>query len=166
MKLTTAEGLPGDNVQAILSGPTGVLWIGTDQGLAKYENGKLETVFGKDSTQLPNKYIRALALDKNGALIIGTFTGVAKYDGTEATTLIDFLKDGYVKARLTSLAVTPDGQILTGTDNGLLTSDDGTTWEMITTEQGLPSNYISALAIDQYGAIWVGSNGGLLQIVP
>jgi len=165
MKLTTADGLPGDNIQAILSDPTGVLWIGTDQGLAKHENGKLETVFGKDSTQLPNKYIRALALDENGALIIGTFTGVAKYDGTEATTLIDFIKDGYVKARLTSLAVTPDGQVLVGTDNGLLTSDDGTTWEMITTEQGLPSNYISALAIDQYGAIWVGSNGGLLQIV-
>ena len=166
MHLTTAEGLPGDNVQAILSDPTGVLWIGTDQGLAKYENGKLEIVFGKDSTQLPNKYIRALALDENGALIIGTFTGVAKYDGTEVTTLIDFLKDGYVKARLTSLAVTPVGQILVGTDNGLLSSDDGTTWEMLTTKQGLPSNYISALAIDQFGATWVGSNGGLLQIVP
>ncbi len=166
MTLTTAEGLPGDNVQAILSDPTGVIWIGTDQGLAKHENGKLEIVFGKDSTQLPNKYVRALALDENGALIIGTFTGVAKYDGTNATTLIDFLKDGYVKARLTSLAVTPDGQILVGTDNGLLSSDNGTTWEMLTTKQGLPSNYISALAIDQYDAIWVGSNGGLLQIVP
>lgn len=166
MRFTKTEGLPGDNVQAILSDASGRVWIGTDQGLAKYENGALEIVFGKDSTQLPNKYIRALALDSNGALLIGTFTGVARYDGTEVKTLVDFLKDGFTKARLTNLAITPAGRILVGTDNGLLYSDDGTTWKMMTTKDGLPTNYISALVIDPFGAIWVGGSGGMLQIVP
>jgi len=82
MKLTTAEGLPGDNVQAILTDLSGRVWIGADQGLAKYENESIEVIFGKDDAQLPNKYIRALALDSSGALMIGTFTGVARYDGT------------------------------------------------------------------------------------
>ena len=95
MKLTSAEGLPSDNIQALLSDSSGRLWIGTDQGLAKYENEALAVVFGKDSTQLPNKYIRALALDGSGALIIGSSTGVARFDGNQVETLVDFLKDGF-----------------------------------------------------------------------
>ena len=174
MKLTTAEGLPGDNVQGLVTDPMGTVWIGTDQGLAKYENGSLTVVFGKDSNQLPNKYIRALALDRQGALIIGTFTGVARYDGNQVETLVDFLKDGFSDARLTSLAVTPDGDIWVGTDKGLLYSEvEGSSgWRMMTTRDGLLSNYISALNVDAYGAVWVGGGGsnfdggGLLQIVP
>jgi len=172
MKLTTAEGLPGDNVQGLVTDPMGIVWIGTDQGLAKYENGSLTVVFGKDSTQLPNKYIRSLAIDREGALIIGTFTGVARYDGDKVETLVDFLKDGYSDARLTSLAVAPDGRIWIGTDKGLLNSQDESGWKMITTRDGLLSNYISALNVDEYGAVWVGGGGsnfdggGLLQIVP
>ena len=148
------------------------MWIGTDQGLAKYENGSLEIVFGKDDKQLPNKYIRALSLDGNGALIIGTFTGVARYDGTQTVTLVDFLKDGFNEARLTTLAVSPDGTLWAGTDKGLLHSQDGSTWNMMTTKDGLLTNYISALVVDTYGTLWVGGGGsnfdggGLLQIVP
>ncbi len=172
MKLTTAEGLPGDNVQGLVADAMGRVWIGTDQGLAKYEDGGLEVVFGKDSTQLPNKYIRALVLDGDGSLVIGTFTGVARYDGDQVVTLVDFLKDGFSDARLTTLAAASDGKIWVGTDKGLLYSDDFTNWTMLTTKDGLLTNYISALYVDSYGAVWVGGGGsnfdggGLLQIVP
>ncbi|PKN91374.1 MAG: hypothetical protein CVU44_19875 [Chloroflexi bacterium HGW-Chloroflexi-6] len=169
--LNTASGLPGDNVQAIVTDLSGRVWIGTDEGLAKYENDSLEVVFGQGSTEIPNKYIRALAVDANGALIIGTFTGVARYDGTTVEILIDFLKDGFSEARLTTLAVAPNGNVWVGTDKGLLTSD-GSGWKLLTTADGLLTNYISALHVDQFGAVWVGGGGsnfdggGMLQIVP
>jgi ligand-binding sensor domain-containing protein len=173
LKLTVAEGgLPGDNVQALLTDLSGRVWIGTDQGLAKYENNSLEVVFGKDDTQLPNKYIRALALDANGALIIGTFTGVARYDGNQVEVLVDFIKAGFSEARLTTLAVVPSGRIWIGTDKGLLYSENWADWTMLTTKDGLLTNYISALHVDQYGAAWIGGGGsnfdggGILQIVP
>jgi ligand-binding sensor domain-containing protein len=105
-------------------------------------------------------------LDENGALLLGTFTGVARYDGSEVETLVDFLKDGFTNSRLTNLAATPAGHILIGTDTGLLHSEDGISWEMMTTTDGLLTNYISALTVDTFGAIWVGSSGGILQIVP
>lgn len=171
MTFSTANGLPGDNVQAILSDLSGRVWIGTDQGLAKFENETLEVVFGADSAEIPNKYIRALALDSNGALIIGTFTGVAYYDGTKTNLLIDFLKGGFPDLRLTTLAVGPDNRLWIGTDKGLLTSA-GSGWKLLTTADGLLTNYISALHVDQYGAVWVGGGGsnfdggGMLQMVP
>ncbi|MFO7585686.1 MAG: two-component regulator propeller domain-containing protein [Anaerolineales bacterium] len=171
LTLTSAEGLPSDSVHALLSDLSGRVWIGTDKGLAKYENESLEVVFGPDDKTIPNVYIRALALDADGSLIIGTFTGLARYDGRTVEILLDFLKDGFNQARLTTLAVAPDGQIWVGSDKGLLTSNDSN-WNLLTTANGLPSNYISALHIDQYGAIWVGGGGsnfdggGILQIVP
>jgi ligand-binding sensor domain-containing protein len=171
MTFSTANGLPGDNVQAIVVDLSGRVWIGTDQGLAKVENDALEVVFGADSTEIPNKYIRALAVDSSGALVIGSFTGVARYDGTRVEVLVNFLKDGFSEARLTTLAVAANGQVWVGTDKGLLTQSSGG-WKLLTTADGLLTNYISALHVDQYGAVWVGGGGsnfdggGMLQIVP
>lgn len=172
MSFTTAEGLPGDNVQAVLWDGNGTMWIGTNQGLAKYANNSLSVVFGKDSKDIPNVYVRALALDPDGSLLIGTFTGVSVFDGQKATTLVDFMKDGYSDARLTTLASGADGNVWIGTDKGLLHGSPSAGWSMMTTANGLLTNYISALRVDQYNAVWVGGGGsnldggGLLQIVP
>lgn len=169
--LSTAEGLPGNNVQAIAADAAGRVWIGTDQGLAKYENDTLAVVFGPDSTELPNKYIRALALDAAGRLVIGTFTGVARYDGTQVEVLVDFLKDGFADARLTTLAVSPDERVWVGTDKGLL-APDGAGWALLTPRDGLLTQYVSALYADPSGTVWVGGGGsnfdggGMIQIVP
>lgn len=168
--LTTADGLPSDNVQALLMDNDGIVWIGTSSGLAKYENGSLSVVFS-DNSQIPNAYIRALALDPDGNLLIGTFTGVALYNGRDVEILVDFLKDGYSDARLTNLACTSTGEVWVGTDKGLLHKTNGG-WEMMNTSNGLLSNYVSALAVDLFDTIWVGGGGsnfdggGLVHIVP
>jgi len=112
-----------------------------------------------------------LALDPSGNLLIGTFTGVSVFDGQNATTLVDFLKDGFSNARLTTVASSADGEVWIGTDKGLLHGSRETGWSMMTTTNGLLSNYVSALLVDPFGAIWVGGGGsnldggGLLQIV-
>lgn len=169
--LTTAEGLPGNNVQAIVVDLSGRVWLGTDQGLAVYEGGTLTTVFGKDSGDLPNKYIRALSVDSSGDLFIGMFTGVARYDGNAVEVLFDLTSSSYSDARLTTLTVDTAGNVWAGTDKGLLSSEGGS-WKMLTTKEGLLTNYVSALHVDSLGAVWVGGGGsnfdggGMLQIVP
>jgi len=170
-KITTAEGLPGNNVQAIVTDPAGRVWIGTNEGLAKYESDVLKVVFGKDNKEIPNKYIRALAVDATGRLVIGTFTGAARYDGIKVEVLVDFIKNGFADARLATLAVAPDGQVWMGTDKGLL-APDGSGWKMLTTKDGLLTNYISALHVDPSGVVWVGGGGsnfdggGMLAFMP
>jgi ligand-binding sensor domain-containing protein len=172
MTFTTATGLPSDKISALLTDDQGTVWIGTDSGLAKYENGQLSVVFGKDDARLPNRYIRDLALAPDGTIIIGMFTAAARYDRNQVGLLVDFLKDGYSDLRLTTLTVTPSGQIWIGTDKGLLQPDGFNGYTLLTTENGLLTNYISALQADPFGAIWVGGGGsnfdggGILQIVP
>jgi ligand-binding sensor domain-containing protein len=171
LKLTAAEGLPGENIGALLA-QGDMVWIATDKGLAKYVDGKVQVVFGKDDPSMPSAYLRALALDKDQALLIGTSIGVVRYAGQQAETIFDFMKQGASEARLTTLAVSPNGRIWVGTDKGIYYSDDLSTWKHVTTADGLLTNYISALHVDQYGAAWIGGGGsnfdggGILQIVP
>ncbi len=172
MTFTTANGLPSDNVQALILDQQGIMWIGTNQGLAKVVNDQLSVVFDKDNKELPNVYVRALALDQNGNLVIGCFTGVSVYDGSTPTTIVDFLKDGYSDARLTNLSVSPSGEFWIGTDKGLLHGSSQLGWTLMNTTNGLLTNYISALTVDPFGAVWVGGGGsnfdggGLVHIVP
>lgn len=172
MTLTTENGLPSDSVYTLLADNQGNIWIGMDIGLAKYANDALEVVFQKDvDTLLPNYYIRDLALAADGAILLGTFTALVRYDGNQATVLLDLIKDGYSELRLTCLAAAADGSVWVGTDKGLLkVSADGTKTQL-TTADGLLTNYISALFVDQYGALWIGGGGsnidggGMLHIV-
>ncbi len=172
MTFTGADGLPSDKVYSLLTDSAGTVWIGTDNGLAKYEQGKLTIVFGKDDSRLPNRYIRDLANTPDGSLLIGMSTGIARYDGNQVEVLLDVLKDGFPDLRLTTLAVSPSGQIWAGTDKGLLQADDLNNWSLLTTRDGLLTNYISALHADSFGALWVGGGGsnfdggGILLIVP
>ena len=172
MTLTTADGLPSDNVRTLLLDNNGTMWIGTGDGLAKYENDTLTVVFGSESTEIPNTFIPSLALDQNGDLLIGTYTSVSRYDGQSVTTLIDFYEDGFNNARLTNLACNSKGELWIGTDSGVIYGTPGSGWSMMTTENGLLTNYISALTVDQYDTVWIGGGGsnfdggGLVQIVP
>jgi ligand-binding sensor domain-containing protein len=172
MAYTTANGLPSDNVQALILDQQGTMWIGTNQGLAKVTNDQLSVVFDKDNKDLPNVYVRALALDQNGNVVIGCFTGVSVYDGSTPITVVDFLKDGFSDARLTALSVSPSGELWIGTDKGLLHGSSQLGWTLMNTTSGLLTNYISALTIDPFGTVWVGGGGsnfdggGLVHIVP
>ncbi len=167
MVLTTAEGLPSDNVQMLLAdGDT--IWIAMNNGVARYSNGEVEWLLDKDT--LPHAYVRALALDASGALLVGANLSIVRYDGGQPEVLVNLQQKGY-RDWLTSLAVAPDGTIWAGTANGILYSKDGTVWNHVTTEDGLLTDFIAALHVDQYGAVWIGggsnlSGGGLLQIVP
>jgi ligand-binding sensor domain-containing protein len=172
MTFTVADGLPSDKIFALAIDDQDTVWIGTDIGLAKFERGALSVVLDKNNPRMINKHINNLVFAQDGSLIIGTLTGVMRLKGDQLETLIDFLKDGYSNARLTELAVAPNGRLWVGTNSGLLYSDNMISWTMLTTADGLLTNFISALAVDTYGAIWVGGGGsnfdggGLLHIVP
>jgi len=170
LALTSADGLPSDSVRSLLADGD-AMWIGTTAGLAKYENGALVVIFGEDDPALPNDNIFKLIKEDGGTLLIGTLSGLVRYDGASATTLNDFSEIDYWLSPL-SMDVGQDGTIWVGTTDGLISSaDDGTTWMTLTTEDGLSTNLITAVLVDQYGTVWAGGGftyggGGLLRIVP
>jgi signal transduction histidine kinase/streptogramin lyase len=74
------DGLPQDTVKSITQTSDGYLWLGTDEGLARFDGFDF-TVFSRPTTDLPANSITALAASPmpDGSLWIGTANGLAQY---------------------------------------------------------------------------------------
>ena len=63
----TENGLPQNTVHAIAQTRDGYIWIGTEEGLARFDGVKF-TVFDKQNTpEIKSNYIRSLLADRQGA---------------------------------------------------------------------------------------------------
>src|SRR5882724_5036420 len=82
-RLTTQNGLSHNKVNCILQDQRGFIWLGTDDGLDRYD-GRYFTSFRHlpdDSTTISGNIIGSLLEDENGILWIGTADGgLSRYD--------------------------------------------------------------------------------------
>jgi diguanylate cyclase (GGDEF)-like protein len=78
------KGLPEADVMAILQTRDGYLWVGTEEGLARFD-GTHFTVFDRKNTALPNNRIQALAETPDGSLWIGTENGLSRLHDHQVT---------------------------------------------------------------------------------
>ncbi len=73
--VTLFHGLPSNHVRAIAQDGEGVMWFGTDGGLAKYDGRRIQKMV---VDALPAGRVLALKLDSDGALWVGTDSGAAR----------------------------------------------------------------------------------------
>ncbi|MBI3902365.1 MAG: regulator [Nitrosomonadales bacterium] len=72
---TTAEGLPGNHVFMLHKDMNGQIWIGTNKGLALWQNGKFKVMTMADGLLADNVF--AMATTPDGGKWIGSYGGVA-----------------------------------------------------------------------------------------
>ena len=72
---TQEHGLPQDTIRAIAQTKDGYLWLGTDEGLARFD-GYDFVVFNKENGALPSNSVTSLWAAHDGSLWIGTPGGL------------------------------------------------------------------------------------------
>jgi len=77
---TSADGLPMNRLNDILTDKTGFMWFATDQGLARFDGYEFRTFGVEDG--LPSKTVTALMQDRDGSYWLGTNKGLCHFDGT------------------------------------------------------------------------------------
>src|ERR1700704_1210027 len=82
---TQEHGLPQDSIRAIAQTSDGYLWLGTDEGLARFDGYEFVT-FNKDKGELPGNSITALAAGRDGELWIGAAQGLTRYQNKQFRT--------------------------------------------------------------------------------
>src|SRR5689334_17855840 len=65
------DGLPHNSVWAVAQGAQGYLWVGTQQGLARFDGLRFVTVDEADAPELKRGWITALCAARDGTLWIG-----------------------------------------------------------------------------------------------
>jgi ligand-binding sensor domain-containing protein len=80
--LSDAQGLSHNRVWAITQDKYGLIWIGSQDGLNRFDGYKVDIYRTEpaDKNSLPNNYVRCLFTDSHGTVWIGTGNGLAYYD--------------------------------------------------------------------------------------
>ena len=154
---TLQKILDGYNVRAIAFDSKGDAWIGTDQGLIRYNENEM-VVYKSENSALPkNLLIFDIAVDKNDNVWIGA-GGVWKYDGTEFT-LYNSQNTAMPEDIVWSIAVDSKNNIWMASCRflqGGLIKYDGTEWTTYTPENSsLPTNSIKGIVIDKSDNVWL-----------
>jgi ligand-binding sensor domain-containing protein len=137
----------------------GGFWIATVKGLLKF-NGK-EILYDSNDASEFSAVIYSLFQDSHGELWLGTINGLWKYKGG----IYSYI--GYdnpiFSYQINSISATADGTILLGTRGiGLILVKEGAVHQ-ITQSDGLASNSIKKIFVEESG-IWLATNNGLSWI--
>jgi ligand-binding sensor domain-containing protein len=81
---STKNGLPETDVMAILQTKDGYLWVGTEEGLARFDGARF-VVFDRKTAGLPNNRVQTLAQTPDGSLWIGTENGLSRLKNRQFT---------------------------------------------------------------------------------
>jgi ligand-binding sensor domain-containing protein len=156
---TTQTGLPQNSVWAIAETRDGYLWIGTQEGLVRFD-GLRFTVYDRENTEVfKSAEVTALADGKDGSLWVGTRgAGVLHYTAGEfrAFTTHEGLADNVIF----SLLLDSTGTLWANTDGGLSSIRDGRV-QSYANVAGLSGNQVRSMVEDDKGALWVGTALGL-----
>jgi signal transduction histidine kinase/ligand-binding sensor domain-containing protein/DNA-binding response OmpR family regulator len=75
----SADGLPDNRVRSFLQDSQGFLWVGTMNGLARYDGHSFRK-FYKNKNLIPGNWINDLCEDQNGLIWIATREGLGSFD--------------------------------------------------------------------------------------
>src|SRR5471032_1019511 len=111
------EGLPQSSAQAIARTPDGYLWVGTQEGLARFDGVRFTVFDDGNEASIPNKHISALFVDRSGRLWIGTRSGLAVLENGRFTLFNKI--SGLTHAYIRNIVEGKSGRLWVGTENGL-----------------------------------------------
>lgn len=176
MNVGLKEGLSQSSVFALHQDYLGFMWLGTRDGLNRYDSRKFHTYRNQptDSTSLTDNYILSLLEDKNHTLWVGTRSGLNKYDR---------VRDKFIRIPLNptrassptfpmvwSLSEDKEGRINLGTNHGFYRLEEGKFQQRFDAAQypHLPAgcNNVQAVYQDSQNQIWLGTANGVLLFRP
>ena len=162
----TEEGLPQNTVQTVLRGSDGYLWLGTQEGLVRFDGARFTTYDRKNTPELRHNSILCLAEAPDGTLWAGTNGGgilCRRRDGTFSSI---GAAEGLETLIVWSIVFDAAGDAWVGGDgNGVQRLSGGRAVQRVGVKEGLPVEQVRILAFDRAGALWVGTTGEGVAVV-
>jgi len=151
------DGLPQSTVRCIAQTPDGYLWVGTWQGLARFDGLQMTVFTSANTPALNTSNIMSLYSDRRGQLWIGTDAGglVRYVDG--AFRRFDST-DGISASRILSITEDGVGRMWFATEIGIF-SYTGNKFLHFTEANGLPQTYANQVLPFPDGEMYLGFVG-------
>ena len=182
--LNPAEGSRGPNFMPFYPGPSkparsvnvikedrsGVIWLGTDQGLYRLDQRSFSPMEIGLPENADDRTVMAILFDRAGSTWIGATSGL--YRLGNGSTRRYAAKDGLPSNDVRALLEDREGSLWVGTTQGLLrlnpnsNSSQFVIEQTYTTRNGLTHDWVTPLLQTTDGRLWVGTNRGLNEFAP
>lgn len=149
------QGLPQDTVLSIARTPDGYMWVGTQEGLARFDGVQFTLFNSNNVPELQGSQIQALHADGKGRLWIGTDEGmVVREQGAFRRLGADVVY---------AIHENRAGTLWVGTNAGLKRIDDDGRMEPFIGNAALSERDIRVVHEDREGTLWLSTRRGGLQ---
>lgn len=165
------EGLPAQNVTAILQDSIGFLWVGTTDGLFRYDGKEFKPYFPSDKVEQgrPMRSISSLCLSDKGRIWVGTSEGLLQFNTiTEQFTSYHDLAERFkFSEHVQSIYVDDNHHVWISTRplkelRGALVQIDLKNGNCRKYTYSTVTDYTGKITEDRQGRFWIATSQGLL----
>ncbi|HYT31000.1 MAG TPA: two-component regulator propeller domain-containing protein [Thermoanaerobaculia bacterium] len=152
------SGLPQNSVDAIAQTQDGYLWLGTQEGLVRFDGVRFTVFDTRNTPALRDDWVHALRQTRDGTLWVGTAEGLVSV--REGRFPRESRKDELSTSNVLALFESRDGSLWVGTTRGIARRT-GDRVRLFGEKEGAPAGAVLAIVEDRDGVLWIGSRSGL-----
>ena len=172
--LTDVQGLSNNRVWAITQDKYGLIWIGANDGLNRFDGYKVDVYRNEpgNKNSLPDNFVRCLFTDSHGVVWIGTANGLAYYD-SRSNSFQSFFQDSIDENSLpgnniSTIKEDVYGILWIGTNEGLCSFDVKNKrfkrFLHADTTNSISANFIRDIEFAPDGSMWISTGKGLNRL--
>ncbi|MDR2626784.1 MAG: hybrid sensor histidine kinase/response regulator, partial [Dysgonamonadaceae bacterium] len=153
MHITGKDGLPHQQIETLMQDEKGLLWIGTRNGLSRYDGYSIVSYFNQTDNphSLSQNFVKSIYQDAKKRIWIGTYEGVCMY--RPATD--DFQRYDLSGSTISSIVETSTGKIICGGTQLYIYDEEAGQFVM---HPRMDSEYIISMAIDEKDRLFISTN--------
>jgi signal transduction histidine kinase/ligand-binding sensor domain-containing protein len=154
------QGLPQDTITAIAQTRDGYLWLGTNEGLARFDGYEF-VVYSEAKGDLPSNSVKALTVGLDDSLWVGTANGLVRFTNPGARHHSYTVSDGLPSAAIDELCVDHTGNLWIAA-GGALAEFDGKKFTSFLPNRDIPVA-VRSVYEDSHHNLWVAGLGGVVR---
>lgn len=158
------EGLPQNTVKAIAQTSDGYLWFGTRFGLVRFDGVNFKVFDPSSEPALQHDNCSSLVEDRaDRTLWIGQPSRITGFKDRQFTSF-EITTAQQASAVLRQFCAASDGGLWMAADHGLLRFQNGQITRSYGVEDGLKTNMVRAVFLDEADILWVGTVAGVQRL--
>ncbi|MEN1728302.1 MAG: two-component regulator propeller domain-containing protein, partial [Pseudomonadota bacterium] len=161
-RYTRADGLPAGAVWTVVQDADGYLWVGTQNGLARFDGVRFTIYDASNTPGMASQDIRDIVIDPSGQIWLASYGGgVYRFNRGEVESIST--EQGLPHNVVYDLLIADDGSLWIGTAGGLARRGTDGAISSWTQDDGLSVNRVFKVFEDDQGMMWLATFGGGLS---